>query len=331
MPGESENILSMEKFKGMLTSVQCSPNSMTLAFEDDTSFAYAQRTWDWVNGADNHTFIMVAGKGDCGNNTYRLPYLVSTIAYDEERNIAHLNATVGAWKDLIHSYDLRVGSVPMSSNWGLEKRDWNPEFSVDMSTNLKFKKAVKVGSVTGELACDPCYTTGRMKFELVISVRWLVQVNLQFRVAPQGFTAKARLALKVASKLPSGAVSVKEHMGKIPLAGISIGNGVLTLGPVIDMSVGGEISAVEGSITVAAGATATLPDTALLQADLFDPSNNKFSSWTPRIVKDEFTVQAKLSLSVEMYLAPDLKLQGEAIGKFSPMNDHGCLALPPPF
>lgn len=77
MPGDHENILSMEKFAGMLTSVECTPQDMTLGFEDDTSFVYAQKVWDWVNGADNHTFLMVAGKGDCGNNAYRIPYLVS--------------------------------------------------------------------------------------------------------------------------------------------------------------------------------------------------------------------------------------------------------------
>lgn len=129
MPGDNENILSMEKFKGMLTSVQCNRHGMTLAFEDDSSFAYAQRTWDWVNGADNHTFVMVAGQGDCGNNTRRLPYLVSTIAYGEDRNTARLNATLGSWKDLLHSYELRVGSVPMSSDLSLAKRQWIKETS----------------------------------------------------------------------------------------------------------------------------------------------------------------------------------------------------------
>lgn len=102
----------------MLNSVECNRHGMTLAFEDDSYFAYAQRMWDWVNGADNYTFIMVAGQGDCGNNTRRLPYLVSTIAYDEERNTARLTAIMGSWKDLLHSYELHVGSVPMSSDLG---------------------------------------------------------------------------------------------------------------------------------------------------------------------------------------------------------------------
>lgn len=317
MPGDNENILSMEKFKGMLTSVKCNQHGMTLAFEDDSSFAYAQRTWDWVNGADNHTFVMVAGQGDCGNNTRRLPYLVSTIAYDEERNTARLTATLGSWKDLLHSYELRVGSVPMSSDLGLAKREWTKEASLDMSANLNFKKEVKTGSVYGEIVCDPCYTTGKMKFELVIEVRWNLQVNVQFRVAPQGVTAKATLALKVGSELISEPKTFKESMIKIPLSGISIPGGILTIGPVLDVSVGGELSSIEGSVTVTVGATASLPDTAVLQADMLNPSKNKFSSWVPRIVKDDFTLQAKLSFSLQMFLEPALKLQAEALGKDS--------------
>lgn len=327
MPGDNENILSMEKFKGMLTSVKCNSHGVTLAFEDDSSFAYAQRKWDWVNGADNHTFVMVAGQGDCGNNTRRLPYLVSTIAYDEESSTARLTATVGSWKDLLHSYELRVGSLPMSSDLGLAKREWTKEASLDMSANLNFKTEVKTGPVYGELACDPCYTTGKMKFELVVEVRLNLQVNLHFRVAPQGVEAKATLALKVGSELKSEPITFKESMLKVPLSGISIPGDILTIGPVLDLSVGGELSAIEGSITVTAGATATLPDTAVLQADLLDPSSNKFSSWVPRIVKDDFTLQAKLSFSVQMFLEPALKLQAEALGECSsdivvqPSND----------
>lgn len=322
MPGDNENILSMEKFKGMLTSIKCDRYGITLAFEDDSSFAYAQRTWDWVNGADNHTFLMVAGQGDCGNNTRRLPYLVSTIAYDEERNTARLTATVGSWKDLLHSYELRVGSVPMSSDLGLEKREWTKEASLDMSSNLNFKAEVETGPVSGELVCDPCETTGKMEFELVVEVQLNLQVNLKFRVSPQGVTAKAKLALKVGSELKSEAITFKKPMPEIPLSGISIPGDILTIGPVLILSIGGELSAVEGSITVTAGATATLPDTAVLQADLLNPSNNKFSSWVPRIVKDDFTLEAKLSFSFQVFLEPALKLQAQALGKYSMTSSY---------
>jgi hypothetical protein len=78
----------MEKFDGMLLSCNATQTGLELQFEDDQSFAYAQRVWDWVNGADNHTFLMVVGAGDCDNNPYRVPYLVSELSYDEDLNIA---------------------------------------------------------------------------------------------------------------------------------------------------------------------------------------------------------------------------------------------------
>ena len=315
MPGDNENVLSMEKFDGMLTSAECNAQGMTLGFEDDSSFAYAQRVWDWVNGAENHTFLMVAGKGDCGNNTYRIPYLVHSIEYDEERNIARLNATKGEWKDLAHSYELRVGSVPMSSDLGLSRRDWTQDASMDMSADLQFKTKLKTGPVSGELVCYPCYTAGKMKFEFVIKTKFQIPVGLKFRLNPQGVKASAALSLNAASDFNSKAEAFKESIGKIPLAGISIPGGILTVGPVLDIQLGGEVTGFEGSVSIKTGATATLPETAVLQADLLDPSNNEFSSWTPAIKTDDFTMQAKVSASIKLFLEPALKLQAEALGR----------------
>ncbi|MCJ1364125.1 hypothetical protein MMC16_003234 [Acarospora aff. strigata] len=315
MPDDNENILSMEKFDGMLTSVECTPQSMTLQFEDDSSFAYAQRTWDWVNGADNHTFLMVAGKGDCGSNKYRIPYLVSSITYDETRNIARLKATAGSWKDLAHTYELRVGSVPMSSDLGLRRRDWTRDAFVDMSADFSFKSKVKTGPVSGELVCDPCFTAGKMRFEFVIKTKFKVPVGVKFRLAPDGVKARAGLKLTVASEYKSKTDLFKESIAEIPLAGISIPPDILTMGPVLDVQLGAEISAFEGAVSVLTGATATLPGNAVLEADLFDPSNNKFSSWAPSIVADDFKMQAKLSLSAKMFLEPALKLKVEALGQ----------------
>ena len=197
MPGDNENILSMEKFDGMLTFIECTPQGMTLAFDDDSSFAYAQKMWDWVNGADNHAFLMVTGEDDCGPNTHRLPYLVSSIKYDQERNIARLDATAGSWKDLAHSYELRMGSVPISSDLGLSRREFSRDLSMDLSADFPFKAKVAKGAVSGELICDPCYTAGKMSFEFLVKTKFLKPESLEFRLAPQGIKAKVSLALRL--------------------------------------------------------------------------------------------------------------------------------------
>lgn len=305
----------MEKFDGMLTSIKCDQQSLTLTFEDDSSFAYAQKVWDWVNGADNHTFLMVTGRGDCGNHTHRTPYLVSSIAYDDERNIARLSATTGPWKDLVHSYELHVGSVPMSSDMGLEKRDYTKDASMSMAYDFQSNVKVKTGPVSGELVCKPCNINGKMKFEFIIKANLGIPVGFQFRMAPEGVFAQAALKLELASDYKSDKEVFKESVAKIPLSGISIPGNILTIGPVLDFQVGLEITGFEAAVSIQTGATATLPDTAVLQADLLNPSNNKFSSWVPKISTDPFTMQAKVSAYAQVFLDPALQLEAEALGK----------------
>lgn len=103
MEGEAENILSMEKFDGMIENLECSDTQMKITFDDEESYQYAQHAWDWVNGADNHSFVMVAGKGDCGN-VHRQPYVIGHIEYDDASVTAYLDARAAEWSDIAHSY-----------------------------------------------------------------------------------------------------------------------------------------------------------------------------------------------------------------------------------
>ncbi|KAI9838419.1 MAG: hypothetical protein M1837_002502 [Sclerophora amabilis] len=314
MPNDNENILSMEKFHGMLSSVKCSPQGMELEFEDDGSFAYAQKVWDWVNGADNHTFLMVAGKGDCGPNTIRTPYLVSRITYDEGRNIANLDATEGTWKDLAHSFELHVGRIPMDQALGLRRRDYTKDVYMDLATNLGMRVKVETGPIVGELVCDPCYTAGRMHFELVIKTWNFVPNGVVMKLSPEGVKVAASLRLDVKSNFGTKTKLPPFEFPKIPLSGVSIPGGVLTLGPVLVITLGGEVK-LEGGISVTAGASATLPDSALMQVDLLSPSKNQFSGWSPDIATEPLKMQARVSATWKEYLEPVLQLQAEALGQ----------------
>lgn len=316
-PGDHENILSMEKFDGMLTSVECTSKGMTLKFEDDSTFAHAQRVWDWVNGKDNHTFLMVAGKGDCGDNPHRMLYLVSSITYDEESNVARLKATRGSWKELAHSYELHVGSIPNAGDLGLQRRDYTKDASIDLAHDLSFKAEVKTGPVFGELVCQPCFTAGKINFEFVIKSKFKIPTGFKFRMSPSGVKVRAAIQMDLASNF-----GTEEDLGPkfpfgppIPLAGVSIPGGILSIGPVLQAFLGAEVTKFEGAVSLAVGATASLPDSAVVQADLLSPSNNEFSSWIPTIETDEPTMQAKISYYVKAYLEPQLKLQAEALGK----------------
>ena len=308
----------MEKFDGLLTHVECNQQGLSLTFEDDASFAHAQRVWDWVNGADNHTFLMVVGKGDCGNNPRRLPYLISSLAYDEEHNIAKLKATTGEWKDLAHTYELRVGSVPMSGDLGLIRRDYTKSASIPLSQSFPGKAQMEIGRITAELECDPCRIDGSLNLEFIIKSELKIPVGFQFRAAPQGVRVQAVVGVKVASnfdtKNEEPRVGKEWSLGKYPLAGISIPGGILTVGPVIDFQWGWEATAIELGFSFKTGATATLPDSARLQADLLSPQNNQFSGWKPTFKPEPLTAQGKLSSYLQVFINPALQLEAEALG-----------------
>ena len=110
MPNDYENILSMERFDDMLVSTQCTQSSITLGFRDSVTLDHAERVWDWVNGDDNHTFVMVVGAGQCNWNENRTPFVVANIAYDRVEHKAYLNASAAEWSDVVHTYDLQFGT-----------------------------------------------------------------------------------------------------------------------------------------------------------------------------------------------------------------------------
>lgn len=322
-------MLSLERFDSILTHVSCSDTGLELTFEDDASFAYAQRVWDWVNGADNHNFLMVTGRGDCGDNANRIPYLVSKLAYDEDRNIARLTARTGEWKELVHTYELHVGSVPLSSaDLGLERRDYTKDAALSLAQDFRSKFKVKTGPVYGELVCDPCNTSGRLKFQFVIKATLGIPTGFQLRIAPEGVKAAATINLNVASdyglKWDKPTIGDQWTLGKVPLSGVSIPGGILTIGPVLDLQLGWELALFEIGFSYRFGATASLPDSAILQADLLSPSNNEFSGWAPKLASDGFSAQGRVSAYGKVFVNPALQLEAEALGRRPP---NGLLRL----
>lgn len=320
MPGDTENILAMEKFDGLLKSAKCEDNLLTLTFEDDAAFAYAQNVWDWVNGADNHTFLMVAGKGDCGDNPYRIPYLVSKLDYDEAGNVARLTAKKGTWKELIHSYELRVGQMPLTRELGLSRRDYTKDASFNLHTDFRTKLKVKTGNVFGEFNCNPCGTDGSIKFEFIAKTKYLVPVDLVFKMYPDNVKAEFILNFEFVSASggkPKDKTGLEQRwtLGKIPLAGVAIPGDILTLGPVIDFQVGIEYAG-EMGLKLSTGGTASLPNSAILEADLLHPENNKFSGWVPQFDAQPLQLQGRVSAKIKPYIEPTLQLEGEAIGTF---------------
>jgi len=205
----------------------------------------------------------------------------------------------------------------MPGEHGYQKRDYTTDMAIGIAQDFSIKFKIKLGDISTELRCLECYTAGKFNFELRIKTVAWVPTGLQFRLNTQGVKARAKLRMDIAAGLSSKTQLVEPDppFFTIPLSPYSMG-GVLSIGPVLDVGFGVELTGLEAAISLIAGATATISDSAILQADLLDPSNNQFSGWTPTFDMDEFELQAKFQMALKAYFVPSLRLQAEFIGKF---------------
>ncbi|KAJ9657809.1 hypothetical protein H2201_008022 [Coniosporium apollinis] len=270
--GDTENILSMEKFEPLLTSVEL---------------------WDWVNGADDHSFLMVAGAGDCGDNPHRVPYLVHSIQYDEAANTARLDATTDEWKNLVHSYELRVGRVTPQPGIKLRRKDGDDSTAFSVTKAFPFEVKVEAGPVAGKLECDDCELSGSLNVNMHVTFGLPDIIDKAF---------KKEVVLKK-SALPQ----------PIPLYAITLG-GFMRLGAFTEVVIGVEATGFEGTIAVESGATATVPDTAFVEVDFKNLDGGiKRSSWVPKVDVAPVTISGQMSTKVQVFVAPALKLEASAL------------------
>jgi hypothetical protein len=318
MPGDAENILSMENFDGMLTAVECNNATIAMTFESDATFNYAQQTWDWVNGAANRSFVMVAAPGNCGNNTNRQPYVVSSIQYDETANKATLAATKGNWTTIAHSYDLVVGSVaqnasgPSVQNGTKHKRDIEDTSSIDFNHDMTGSFGLGIGKLDARITCLNCSTTGQFDMEFKISQKLFVPTGASMKFSPKGVTAIAQMKLSGSGDLTDALTKTFDILS-IPISGLKI-PGVLDFGPFLTVSIGAELTAITLTAGVTSGATGSLSDEAIVEMDLLNPEENKFSGWEPTVNIIDVTVDGSISGGVAVFMQPSMELKFEALG-----------------
>jgi hypothetical protein len=317
MPGDEENILSMENFDGMLTAVECTNGTVAMTFESDETFAYAQEVWDWVNGADNRSFVMVAGPGDCGNNSNRQPYVVSSIDYDEAANKATLAAIEGDWTSVAHSYDLIVGSVAqnttsLAQDGAKHKRDIDDTSSIDFNHDMTGSFAFGIGKTEARITCLNCSTTGQFDMEFKISQKFLVPTGASLKFSPRGVTAIAQMKLTGSGTVTDALIKTFDILS-IPINGLKI-PGVLDFGPFLTVSIGAELSGISLTAGITSGATGSLSDEAIVELDMLDPAKNTFSGWEPTVDILDVVVDGSISGGVAVFLQPSMELKFEALG-----------------
>ena len=315
-PADHENLLSLERFSSTLESIKCEPTSLTFTFKDEQTFQYAKAAWGWVNGAPNRTFLAIPSKGDCDGNEFRVPYNVISLRSNDPARIVTLDATLGTWQELANSYELRVGSVNDldTLSKAATRRDLSKPASIGIGAD--YTLSTSVGPVS--LGCSPCSSAGTLDFVFTLRQNWLkIPDGAEFSVRPHGIELKAGFSLSLSGGLSEGTNKSDETLPliDIPLpGGLSILGDIFSVGPQLIGELGWSLSAQE-SVSAQIAATATISDSAILQADLGDFSNNHFSGWVPHIEWGPLQVQAKDDIKFQIFVGITAQLQATVLGK----------------
>ncbi|TLD32562.1 hypothetical protein E2P81_ATG05538 [Venturia nashicola] len=321
MPGTNENIISMERFKGMTKSVTCSNTNIDIVFNNNQALAYARGVWDWVNGADNHTFIMVAGAGDCGWNDHRIPFMVSTLYFNDKSMTARLTANAAQWSDAIHTYSLDVGAMPIANITPSAKfRRSLEELDLRKDLSLNFNHIIPATSVsfpyhdlTLSFMCIACQTTGHFDFGFHLETVSGVPKTAYAILNPQGVSLVINPKVNLGAKLKSPLTFSKNFL-TVPLSSISIPGGVFDVGPELVFSAGLDIGPLAGSATISSGVKISLPDTAAVTVDVLSPHVTS-TGWRVRVSKSPIVVTASLSGMIKTYIRAQIQLDAKAFGK----------------
>lgn len=321
MPGSNENIISMQRFKGMTKSVTCSNTSIDIIFNSNQTLAYAMNVWDWVNGADNHTFIMVAGTGDCGWNDHRVPFTVSTLYSNDTTSTACLTANATQWSDAIHTYTLDVGAMPIANitpsakfRRSLGELDFSNDLSLDFDHILPSASvSIPFPDFTVSFACVSCGTTGEFDFGFHLETVFLVPKKAYATLNPKGVSLAINPTVSLSTDL-SSSLTFSQDFLTVGLGSITIPGGILDVGPEIVFSAGVTLGPLSGSASISSGVTISLPDTASLIVDILSSAITS-TGWNAVVSESPIVVTASLSGAIKTYVRAQIQLTAKAFGQ----------------
>ena len=312
--GDDEaNIVSMERFRHLLKSIDCTSHGMTVEFENSRAFDYTQRGWQWVNDDDDRKLILVAGSKGCGWNAHRTPFIISSIAFEKSSLKAKMTGTKSTWKKLFRNYELNLGNVPESLS--PERRDWDPSTSLSFNHPIPLNTAINIPrtNVSVDVTCDECKTTGSFDLGVHIKTEFGIPNAASFTLSPNDVSASFIPKLEMSGNFTQD-FSNEHEIIKFPVEGISIPGGVFDLGPQIVLSYGYALGPVQGSAEVSAGVSLSLADSAGLEINLLSPDVSA-GGWTPRVKTIPMTVNAQIEASVEVYAKAEVQLEASVLGR----------------
>ncbi|KAF2762813.1 hypothetical protein EJ05DRAFT_506488 [Pseudovirgaria hyperparasitica] len=310
-PEEFEFVLSMERFRSLLKSVDCD-KSMSLTFYDNSTFAYATKAWEWVNDFKERQFVIIADDKRCAPEEQRQPWVVSEVHFDYKNFKIFMTAEQRGWEEIASTYSLSVGHKPLEDH-RLDIRD-EPDLEIGLRSD--FSRQLFSTTISGiDLAvdCSNCGTTGSLDVDFDVDVSWFKLQSASMTLQPRDVAAFLELGLSAQGTLGQP-YSWQKNLVSIPIQGFSIAK-ILKVGAFLDVDVGFELGEWTGSAQASLGARLDLSNAAVVKVDLVNSNKNQFSGWNPVLKPIPLTTDAKVEGSSEVYAQVGVELSASALGK----------------
>jgi len=316
----NETILDLERFDDEVEIVSCTDHDevvderepMTLRFRDPDDYQTAFAAWDWVNKADERSFILIESSNECGTPGRRRTWRVQSMGEGSHGLTMNLKIEPQSWKDSLKDYELKWGEqipVPLQRRWDFGLPDVGKSFGFDFSVAHPFPTQIfseTAGKVGMDLVCNECGTQGSLSFsgEVRGTITGLTKASATIR--PKGISAAVNLGMKLSadsSALGFPAFSKHWTLATIPVpnAGFSIPH-ILTLGPNIQINAGFELNQIRAAAMISSGVTATIPDSSVASIDLMSKKQLDVSGWKPTFDFKPLTVSAELEAQAEFFI-----------------------------
>ncbi|KAF1965795.1 hypothetical protein BU23DRAFT_574625 [Bimuria novae-zelandiae CBS 107.79] len=323
-PQDEELILPIENFAKELKSIKCGKpgEGMTLTFQDQQSYDYAQKQWKWVDDEDINHFILVTEPDQCYQGDDRSPYLVKTIDFDSSKLTACLKAEEVEWKDVAMNFHLSTSHEYVDPNTAnvthpqLVRKDEDAKFDLSMNFDQPIFNFGKESDQTSGLSLSAnakISTGGSMVADFEIDTFLGFPTDVSMRVYPQGVYGQIMLELNADGTLGRPLDWALTPEIEIPVGALNI-KGILELGPYITMGVHLGSSALTGTATWSAGAKASLKDSAEVKAVLLGDGENSIKDWDPVFEKIDPTFSAEIGGDVRAWGELGVQFKAEVLG-----------------
>ena len=326
--GENVRVLSMERFSNVLNTAQCSEESVKLTFTSENQFEQVESAWSWVNNEDDNYIVLVTENARCnvpdGDPTVRQPWHVKQALFNSTGNIVTLVAEPKTWQEAFQDWRLRVSSrgiLPKhpQSQPGLNKRlTINHTLDIPLAVDLSGAKLTlgdDDGGTGASVACNPCYTTGSLDFDIDV-VPYLIPPHLggTVKVIANGIGASITADLSITERLTKGITGADTIFSFTPEGlGINIPD-IIDIGPTLKLVAEAGIGEIDTTVDMSAGVDIVIPDGSIYEVDFDDSSKDRDSGWTPQFSPLPPQISESISISANIGTQLRLELDGVVLG-----------------